>query len=47
MAVKVKIFPHAKHGIPIDDQYREIYPFLEELLRAVILDKTERGSISS
>jgi dipeptidyl aminopeptidase/acylaminoacyl peptidase len=33
IAVKIKIFPHAKHGIPIDDQYREIYPFLQEFLR--------------
>jgi dipeptidyl aminopeptidase/acylaminoacyl peptidase len=33
IAVKVKIFPHARHSIPIDDQYREIYPFLEESLR--------------
>jgi dipeptidyl aminopeptidase/acylaminoacyl peptidase len=33
MAVTVKMFPHAKHGIPIDDQDREIYPFLEASLR--------------
>jgi dipeptidyl aminopeptidase/acylaminoacyl peptidase len=29
LAVKVKIFPKATHRIPIDDQYREIFPFLE------------------
>jgi dipeptidyl aminopeptidase/acylaminoacyl peptidase len=33
VAVKLKIFPNARHGIPIDDQYREIYPFLEQSLR--------------
>src|SRR5262245_45299430 len=33
VAVKLKIFPHARHGIPIDDQYHEIYPFLEQYLR--------------
>ena len=31
--VKVKIFPDTKHGIPIEEQYREIYPFLEQYLR--------------
>ena len=33
IAVKTKIFPNAGHGIPIDEQYSEIYPFLEEFLR--------------
>jgi dipeptidyl aminopeptidase/acylaminoacyl peptidase len=33
MAVKVNIFPHARHGIPIDDQDREISPFLDASLR--------------
>jgi dipeptidyl aminopeptidase/acylaminoacyl peptidase len=33
VAVRLKIFPEAMHGIPIDEQYREIYPFLEERLR--------------
>lgn len=33
IAVKMKIFPNAGHGIPIDEQYSEIYPFLEESLR--------------
>jgi dipeptidyl aminopeptidase/acylaminoacyl peptidase len=33
MAVTVKMFPHAKHGIPIDDQDREISPFLDASLR--------------
>ena len=33
VAVKMKIFPKAKHIIPIDDQYTEIYPFLAEFLR--------------
>jgi dipeptidyl aminopeptidase/acylaminoacyl peptidase len=33
VAVKLKIFPNARHSIPIDDQYREIYPFLEQYLR--------------
>lgn len=32
-AVRLKIFPNATHGIPIDEQYREIYPFLEQSLR--------------
>ena len=31
--VKLKIFPNTRHGIPIDEQYREIYPFLEQSLR--------------
>jgi dipeptidyl aminopeptidase/acylaminoacyl peptidase len=31
--VEMKIFPKAGHSIPIDEQYREIYPFLEEFLR--------------
>lgn len=30
---KMKIFPNAGHSIPINEQYREIYPFLEEFLR--------------
>lgn len=33
LAVKMKIFPNAGHGIPIDEQWSEIYPFLEEFLR--------------
>jgi dipeptidyl aminopeptidase/acylaminoacyl peptidase len=33
MAVTVKMFPHAKHGIAIDDQDREILPFLDASLR--------------
>ncbi len=33
IAVKMKIFPRAGHGIPIDEQYGEIYPFLAEFLR--------------
>jgi hypothetical protein len=32
MAVKVQIFPHAKRGIPIYEQYCEIYPSLEEAI---------------
>ncbi len=32
VAVTLKIFP-AMHGIPLDEQYREIYPFLEQALR--------------
>lgn len=32
IAVKMKIFPRAGHGIPIDEQYGEIYPFLAEFL---------------
>jgi dipeptidyl aminopeptidase/acylaminoacyl peptidase len=31
--VEMKIFPKARHSIPIDEQYREIYPFLAEFLR--------------
>jgi dipeptidyl aminopeptidase/acylaminoacyl peptidase len=30
---KIKVFPGAPHSIPIDDQYREVYPFLDEFLR--------------
>jgi dipeptidyl aminopeptidase/acylaminoacyl peptidase len=33
IAVKLRIFPNAAHGIPIGEQYREIYPFLEQSLR--------------
>ena len=33
IVVKMKIFPSAGHGILIDEQYSEIYPFLEEFLR--------------
>ena len=29
----LKEFPGAPHGIPIDDQYREVYPLLDEFLR--------------
>jgi dipeptidyl aminopeptidase/acylaminoacyl peptidase len=32
VAVTLRIFPSARHGIPIDEQYREIYPFLEQAL---------------
>jgi len=31
--VKLVIFPRTGHAIPNDEQYREIYPFLEEFLR--------------
>jgi dipeptidyl aminopeptidase/acylaminoacyl peptidase len=31
--VKLKIFPNTRHGIPIDAQYHEIYPFLARSLR--------------
>jgi hypothetical protein len=30
---RLKIFPTAPHGIPIDDQWREVEPFLEQYLR--------------
>lgn len=33
VAVKLKIFPNAGHSIPVDEQYREIFPFLEQFLR--------------
>src|SRR5262249_519250 len=33
LTVKLKIFPNASHSIPVDEQYREIYPFLEQALR--------------
>jgi dipeptidyl aminopeptidase/acylaminoacyl peptidase len=33
VAVTLKIFPHAMHGIPVDEQYHEIYPFLDQALR--------------
>ena len=33
LAVTVNIFPYAKHRIPIDEQDREIDPFLGEFLR--------------
>jgi len=29
----MRIFPTARHSIPIDEQYREIYPFFEGSLR--------------
>ncbi len=32
-SVTLKVFPAARHGIPIDDQYREVYPFLEAAVR--------------
>ncbi len=31
-SVRIKIFPNAKHAIPIGDQYGEVYPFLHEVL---------------
>lgn len=31
--VKLKLFPNTRHGIPIDEQNREIYPFLDQALR--------------
>jgi dipeptidyl aminopeptidase/acylaminoacyl peptidase len=31
--VKLMIFPKTRHGMPIDAQYHEIYPFLEQSLR--------------
>jgi dipeptidyl aminopeptidase/acylaminoacyl peptidase len=31
--IKLKIFPDTRHGIPIEEQYHEIYPFLEQYLR--------------
>lgn len=31
--VRIKIFPGVGHGIPIPEQYKEIYPFLDEYLR--------------
>jgi dipeptidyl aminopeptidase/acylaminoacyl peptidase len=33
LAVTVKMFPHAKHRIPLEAQEREIDPFLEAFLR--------------
>jgi len=30
---RLKIFPTAPHGIPIDEQWREVEPFLEQYLR--------------
>lgn len=33
VAVQLKIFPAARHGIPFDAQFREIDPFLERALR--------------
>jgi dipeptidyl aminopeptidase/acylaminoacyl peptidase len=30
---RFKEFPGAPHSIPINDQYREVYPFLDEFLR--------------
>jgi dipeptidyl aminopeptidase/acylaminoacyl peptidase len=33
ITVQLKIFPNARHSIPIDEQYREVYPFLEQSLR--------------
>jgi dipeptidyl aminopeptidase/acylaminoacyl peptidase len=33
VAVTLKIFPHATHRIPIDEQYQDIYSFLDRSLR--------------
>jgi dipeptidyl aminopeptidase/acylaminoacyl peptidase len=33
LEVRLKIFPNTSHRIPIDEQDREIYPFLEKFLR--------------
>jgi dipeptidyl aminopeptidase/acylaminoacyl peptidase len=33
VAATMRIFPTARHGIPIDEQYGVVYPFLEEALR--------------
>jgi len=33
VAVTLRIFPGARHGIPLDEQNREIYPFLEQAFR--------------
>jgi dipeptidyl aminopeptidase/acylaminoacyl peptidase len=33
LTVKLKIFPNPSHRIPVDDQFREIYSFLEASLR--------------
>ena len=33
IAVKLKIFPNARHSIPVGEQYREVYPFIEEIFR--------------
>jgi dipeptidyl aminopeptidase/acylaminoacyl peptidase len=33
VTVQLKIFPNSRHAIPIAQQYREIYPFLERALR--------------
>ena len=30
---RIKIYPETPHGIPIDDQYCEVFPFLDEFLR--------------
>jgi len=34
-AVRLAVFPNAMHSIPIADQYREVYPFLEANLTRV------------
>jgi dipeptidyl aminopeptidase/acylaminoacyl peptidase len=33
VAVTLKIFPNATHRIPMDEQYQDIYPFLDRSLR--------------
>ncbi len=33
VTVEMKIFSKARHNIPIDELYREIYPFLAKFLR--------------
>jgi dipeptidyl aminopeptidase/acylaminoacyl peptidase len=33
ISVKIQIFPDAGHHIPIDQQYQQVYPFLDEFLR--------------
>lgn len=34
IAFRMKIFPNSKHNIPIEEQYNELVPFLEEFLSA-------------
>ncbi len=31
--LRFKIFPDAGHSIPLEEQYQEVYPFLEDFMR--------------
>jgi dipeptidyl aminopeptidase/acylaminoacyl peptidase len=41
---EMKIFPYARHSIPTDEQYNEVYPFLEKFLVGLNDAKTPSGT---